>query len=247
MDRRRHCESKTTIDYHRHPARAGHDVRADRAGARPKQRSHQQRQRQQQHGRPSSDRSSDRRDRFRERDRSREAQTQSAEAVMLAPAPAGYTDKYAVLELRNVFLKDRSRPTSRPSSSSTQPSSHRSAEESLALRGIAIEDSGYRAYVEDLNTTAMLKVSPGDTLARGHVTAIELDAIAYEHDGKQMWVNIGNDLTGKTAPGATPTYGSSATTSPTTLPANIDLNDPSLTVEQRMKLRVQLQNQRRSQ
>ena len=191
----------------------------------------------------SSDRS-DRRDRYRDRDRSREAQTQSAEAVMLAPAPPGYTDKYAVLELRNVFLKDRSRPTSRPSSSSTTQPTHRSPEESLAVRGIAIEDDGFRAYVEDLNNNAMLKVSPGDTLARGHVTAIELDAIAYEHDGKQTWVNIGNDLTGKLAPVATSAYGSSATTSPTTLPANIDLNDPSLTAEQRMRLRRQLLEQR---
>jgi hypothetical protein len=190
------------------------------------------------------DRERDRRERSRERDRSRDVATQSAESVMLAPAPPGYTDKYAVLELRNVFLKDRSRPaTSRPSSSSTQPS-HRSPEEMLAVRGIAIEDNGFRAYVEDLNNNAMLKVSPGETLARGRVTAIELDAIAYEHDGKQTWVNIGNDLTGKTAPGATPTYGSSATTSPTTLPANIDLNDPNLTAEQRMRLRRQLLEQR---
>ena len=197
----------------------------------------------------SSDRSerSDRRDRYRDRNRDSQQQQQSAEAVMLAPAPPGYTDKYAVLELRNVFLKDRSRPTSRPSSSSTTQPSHRSPEESFAIRGIAIEDNGFRAYVEDLNNNAMLKVSPGDKLARGHVTAIELDAIAYEHDGKESWVNIGNDLTGKTAPGPTPTYGSTATSSPTTLPANIDLNDPNLTVEQRMKLRVQLQNQRRSQ
>ena len=80
---------------------------------------------------------------------------------------------------------------------------------------------------------------------RGQPPAIALDAIAYEHDGKKTWIEIGSDLTGKFAAASTPAYGgstasASATTGPTSLPANVDLNDPSLSAEQRMRLRRQL-------
>jgi hypothetical protein len=178
----------------------------------------------------------------RERERERSRETQQAAPTTMAPAPQGYGDRYGVLETRNVFLRDRSRPASRPSNSSSGPTTRRSVEESLVLRGIAVEDGGIRAYVEDTNAGNTLRVSPGDKLAHGIVAAIEIDAIAYEHDGKEIWIEIGRDLTGKAA--AAPLIASSASTSPTTLPANVDLNDPSLTAEQRMRLRRQLLEQR---
>ena len=193
---------------------------------------------------PAQDRSRDRRDRDRDRDRDG-----SSSYATTQPAPSGYNERYAILEQRNVFVRDRSRPTSRPlssGSSSTQPT-RRSVEESLVVRGIAMEEYGYRAYVEDLNTGNTLRLSPGDALGRGQVAAVALDAIAYEHDGKKTWIDIGSDLTGKASLASASPYASTATTSPTTLPANINLNDPSLTVEQRMRLRVQLQNQQRAQ
>ena len=195
---------------------------------------------------PAQDRSRDRRD----RDRDRDSSSSSSSYATTQPAPSGYNERYAILEQRNVFVRDRSRPTSRPlssGSSSTQPA-RRSIEESLVVRGIAMEEYGYRAYVEDLNTGNTLRLSPGDTLGRGHVSAVALDAIAYEHEGKKTWIDVGSDLTGKTSIAvASSPYASSAMTSPATLPANVNLNDPSLTVEQRMRLRVQLQNQQRAQ
>jgi hypothetical protein len=181
------------------------------------------------------------------RDRERSRESQSAAATNLAPAPQGYTDRYAVLETRNVFMRDRSRAsTSRPSNSSSGPTTRRSAEEMLVLRGIALEDGGIRAYVEDTSAGSTLRVSPGDKLAHGIVSMVAIDAIEYEHDGKYLWVEIGRDLTGKVA--AAPVIASSSSTSAsssaTTLPANIDLNDPSLSAEQRMRLRRQLLEQR---
>ena len=193
---------------------------------------------------PAQERSRDRRDRDRDRDGS------SSSYATTQPAPSGYNERYAILEQRNVFVRDRSRPTSRPvssGSSSTQPT-RRSIEESLVVRGIAMEEYGYRAYVEDLNTGNTLRLSPGDALGRGHVSAVALDAIAYEHEGTKTWIDIGSDLTGKTSiVAAASPYAAAATTSPATLPANVNLNDPNLTVEQRMRLRVQLQNQQRAQ
>jgi hypothetical protein len=188
--------------------------------------------------------SSSYRESSRERERSRESHSEAA--TNLAPAPQGYIDRYAVLETRNVFMRDRSRPASRPSNSSSGPTTRRSAEEMLVLRGIALEDGGIRAYVEDTSAGSTLRVSPGDKLAHGIVSMVAIDAIEYEHDGKYLWVEIGRDLTGKVA--AAPVIASSSSTSAsssaTTLPANVDLNDPSLSAEQRMRLRRQLLEQR---
>ncbi len=179
-------------------------------------------------------------ERDRRRERSRDDQSAQTQQPSTQPAAAGYAERYAILEQRNLFVKDRSKPAPRLfTPASTQPA-RRSVEQSLVVRGIAMEDIGYRAYVEDLNTGSTLRLSPGEPLGRGHVSAIALDAIAYERDGNQTWIEIGKDLTGEfsTASGS-----ASATTSPTSLPANVDLNDPSLTVEQRMRLRVQLGQQ----
>ena len=184
----------------------------------------------------------------RERSRDRNGQSEPSSATT-QPGPAGYNERYAIVELHNVFVRDRSRPTSRPvssSSSSTQPAK-RSLEESLVVRGIAMEEYGYRAYVEDLNTGGTLRLSPGDTLGQGHVTAVALDAIAYEHDGKKTWIEIGSDLTGKMSSAPSPSFASSSTTSPTTLPANVNLNDPNLSTAERMRLRRQLLDAQRSQ
>jgi hypothetical protein len=179
------------------------------------------------------------------RDRERSRESQSAAATNLAPAPQGYIDRYAVLETRNVFMRDRSRPASRPSNSSSGPTTRRSAEEMLVLRGIALEDGGIRAYVEDTSAGSTLRVSPGEKLAHGNVSMVAIDAIEYEQDGKYLWVEIGHDLTGKVA--AAPAIASSSSasaSSSTTLPANVDLNDPNLSAEQRMRLRRQLLEQR---
>lgn len=163
--------------------------------------------------------------------------------------PATYSGHYAILERNNIFVRDRSRPASRPIASSTTRPVRRSPEQSLVVRGIAMEELGYRAYVEDLNTGSTLRVSPGDPLGPGHVRAVALDAIAYEQNGKQTWIDIGSDLTGKQSAlaAASSLFTPASTTAPATLPANVDLNDPSLTVEQRMRLRVQLRQQNRGQ
>ena len=169
----------------------------------------------------------------------------SSSSSTTRPSTPSYSERYAILERNNIFVKDRSRLATRPttSSPSAQPT-RRSPEESLVIRGIAMEEFGYRAYVEDLNNSSTLRVSPGDPLGRGRVVAVALDAIQYEQDGKQSWIDIGSDQAGKQSAAESAYSSASATTSPTSLPANVDLNDPSLTVEQRMRLRVQLQQQR---
>jgi hypothetical protein len=158
-------------------------------------------------------------------------------------AQHSYADRYGVLEQRNIFLRDRTKPATQraaaaaATSASTQPALR--PEQMLIVRGIVLEDEGFHAYVEDTGTSParILRVAPGDNLGPGRVLEIQIDAIAYEQAGQGQWIEVGSDLTGQ--PTGSQTV---ATTNPTTGPAdaaalNIDPNDPNLTTEQRMRLR----------
>ena len=76
----------------------------------------------------------------------------------------------------------------------------------------------------------MVKVGIGDALGHGRVVGMDINAVAYQQDGKDtVWVQIGTDLTGSMSAAA-----AAATTMPT---GPIDPNAPGLTIEQRMRLR----------
>ena len=172
--------------------------------------------------------------------------TQSQQQHQQPARPPSYSERYGVLADHNIFVRDRSRIPRGGSGggggSSTQPSTRptlKSPEEALALRGVVIEDGGLRAYVEDTNNYNMLRLSPGDNVARGKVSAIQIDAVQYEGPGgHREWIEIGQDFTGHTA-AAGPSFsvGGASSTQPSGPP--IDPNDPNLTLEQRMKLRRQ--------
>jgi len=113
----------------------------------------------------------------------------------------------------------------------------RTPEASLVFRGAALDVNGteLRAYFEDTNNSTVLKVGPGDPVAQGKITQIEIDSVCYESNGKELWIDIGADLTGKQVVVIT---SDSTHSAPTTGPAEIiDPNDPNLTLEQKMKLR----------
>ena len=178
--------------------------------------------------------------------------------------PPSYSDRYSILNQRNIFLKDRSRgggsrngsnPTT--ASASTQPT-RRSPEETLLLRGIVVEQGEVRAYFEDVVNSRIVRVGQGDAIARGRIASIDLDIVEYEPTTttggaagggaaapKRTFVVVGHDLTGKVSAldgGATGEGGgdaSAATTGPV-MPsgvAGLNPNDPNLTPEQKMKLR----------
>ena len=180
-----------------------------------------------------------------------------------------YSERYSILEDRNIFLRDRSRRPGERDRSTTQPSK-RPLEESLVLRGIVLEDEGYRAYVEDTSREETHRLAPGDSLAHGRVGAITIDAIAYDAGSagstgspattnasatstQRTWVEVGYDLTGKPSLLlASSSAGSSAeslaaATQPVISPdvAKLNPNDPNLTLEQRMKLKRALELQKK--
>jgi hypothetical protein len=156
--------------------------------------------------------------------------------------PSSYRDHYYVLVERNIFLKERRRPTG---PAGVFPRTERQPEQTYALTGIVEEDGQYRAYFEHSGTSSasFVRTSIGDPIARGKVTDITIDAVEYEQEGQRRWIVIGYDLTGSVSARSTPSaYTSGSATSPTTGPSdaaalNFDPNDPNLTAEQKMKVR----------
>lgn len=154
-----------------------------------------------------------------------------------APRRENYAEKYGPLTEHNIFVKERPvkpKPTTRPGSTVAP----RTTEESLVLRGVTLENDGtIRAYVEDVDKSQMLKLAEGDAVGRGRISEIQIDAVCYERNGEQIWIDTGADFTGKQIIAIT-SDSVSASGTPTTGPAEvINPNDPNLTIEQKMKLR----------
>jgi hypothetical protein len=165
------------------------------------------------------------------------------------PTRQDYRERYGVVSDRNIFVKDRSRPagaTSRPSRGDFRESRPYTPppEAAFLLTGIVIEEGQLRAYVEDGPRSKIVRLAPGDAVARGRVEAIEIDAILYDHDGQQTWVEIGQNLTGAGFPPVAIATGdpttAGATTAPTagtTATTPLDPNSPTLSMEEKMRLR----------
>jgi hypothetical protein len=161
---------------------------------------------------------------------------------------ADFQSRYEIISERNIFLQQRSRGSSRPSfnSQSSDPTSRPAAipEKSFVLTGIVLEDHTFRAYVEDVSKSQILKLEIGSQVARGEIIEIAIDAIAYGSGDIVTWVEVGNDLTGtprtSTSTTSSATVATAAGTS-STQPAGT--NAASLSVEERMRLnRIQQMN-----
>jgi hypothetical protein len=151
-------------------------------------------------------------------------------------------DRYAVLTDQNIFLKDRRTRPRNGSTSTERPMTEMdrikaTPEAKFVLTGVVFEDGDYRAFIEDTSASKVLRLSVGEPIARGKITEIDIDTIAYESAGKTTIINVGTTLTGipysafTASPGATPAPGAAPSTP---LP---DPNNPNLTIEERMKLR----------
>jgi len=104
---------------------------------------------------------------------------------------------------------------------------------------VVFEDNAYRAYVENTSSGVVSRLSVGDAVARGKVGEIALDGVSYDGPGgRKIWIVVGDDLAGE--PAVTPDDSILATTQASTMPSgveNLNPNDPTLTMEQKMKLK----------
>lgn len=179
-------------------------------------------------------------------------------APKAAPTAAPPTHKakwedFRILTDRNIFDRNR-RPqtvhvarTEPPRGQYTPPPPKPiDTDQYFVLLGIGLEGPQYTAFFEDSKAGKIIQVSPGDTVGRGRLGAVNLDSVQYDRDGKSRVVKVGYTLTGlqassmvfaapasitgtagagssqtatppPTPTGATPTTGP-ATTQPTTAP-----------------------------
>jgi hypothetical protein len=81
----------------------------------------------------------------------------------------------------------------------------------FVLRGVSQQAGRFDAFVEDVGGgSRVLRLRPGDSIARGHIRRVSFDAIEYEAAGQSVRVGIGHDLTGAANSVATATVANSA-------------------------------------
>lgn len=91
-------------------------------------------------------------------------------------------------------------------------------EESLVFDGVTQADQHIVAFVEDRNAFKVSMVKVGDLIARGRITAIDLDTMDYYANGNVVHVLIGENLLGTPVSMADASTGT-PTTGPTTAPS----------------------------
>ena len=117
-------------------------------------------------------------------------------------APAADWSRYEILIMRNIFSKDRGRSRNEDKIGEAKEKElppPPKPEAGLALIGIVNKDGQLVAFVENTNTGTVQNVKEGDTIARGKVSAVTLNKINYDYDGKSTEVSIGSTLEGGTA------------------------------------------------
>jgi len=128
-------------------------------------------------------------------------------AAMVARArPAGrefsLPGAFAVLGQRSIFARDG--VALAPSGGGPTGPGGAQPEAALALRGVALDDKSYVAFIEDTVAHRTMQLKVGDALASGRVKQIGLDSLGYESGGKLTQVRMGQNLLGMLLPPPAP-------------------------------------------
>lgn len=144
---------------------------------------------------------------------------ESAVAAPVQPPttqPKVMSSKYNVLMYRSIFSRERSRgggdgssgwggqpaTTTSASLASTNPSSSSQStgpESALSLKGVALQDGEFVAFIEDASASRTLLLKQGDSIARGRVKLITLDGLDYDASGRVLHIDVGQNLEGGVA------------------------------------------------
>jgi len=174
----------------------------------------------------------DRTTRDRTPDRSSSAGGPSGSSVADDNTDKSSFDHYKVLSEHNIFTKNRRPPSTQRSRDPRGDRPPSKPEVAFVLTGCVIENENhYAAFVENAQTGVTMKISPGDAIATGKVTAIGFDYLEYESAGQKTRVEIGHNFTGSVASLAEVI--AAPTTGPTTGP--VDLSN--LSIEERLRRR----------
>ena len=110
----------------------------------------------------------------------------------------GSWSAYSIIVERNMFSRqrgprqreDREDRRVREAPPAPNPESY------YVLRGIVQEDGNFTAFIEDTRRDDVLRLQPGQAVARGSVKSLDLDTLEYELGGQTVVVRIGQDLEG---------------------------------------------------
>ena len=154
--------------------------------------------------------------------------------------PPDYRDRYGVLVEKNIFLRNRSRPpvrssTTNPSTSSSRP--ERRPEQLYTLTGIILEEGRQVAFIENMSTGVTQRLVVGAPIAGGKIVEVDFHYLEFESSsGQRTKVEVGKTLAGGDRSSAM-VAGTQPATSESSVP--IDPNKPNLTLEERLRLRRQ--------
>lgn len=142
--------------------------------------------------------------------------------------------KYELILERNMFSRQRG-PRQRENREERREVAMPNPESYFRLRGVVQEDGRFIAFVEDTRSNSVLKLRPGDSVARGTIKALTLDTVEYQLADQVTTVRLGHDLEGgqgavtmnelmqwsQTAATSAPTPGASSSEVPTGEAADI--------------------------
>ena len=183
------------------------------------------------------------------------AQTRPSEPPAPARRSQDFSERYAVLADKNIFVRNRP-PTRRGSSGQSAPAR---PEAMHVLTGITLQEGRHVAFIENTGTRSTQRLLPGESVAGGKVIGVTFDELEFEINGQRVKVRVGRNLLGDVAtappppaaPAVAATGSNGAATAPAGAPpsANADAGppppplpgDPSMSPEERLRLRRQQQ------
>jgi len=178
--------------------------------------------------------------------RSRQAVSEPAPASdPNAAAPANSWASFDIILQRNIFSRQR-RPVRRQETVVERPVRPAPNPESYyLLRGVVQENDDFIAFIEDTQTSTVLRLRRGDPVARGTIKTLTLDGLEYQMEDKTTVVHLGRDLEGghgnltasqmmdfSAMPASSPT-GQPSQTTPTTPPSGAEADILKRLMEQR--------------
>jgi hypothetical protein len=129
-----------------------------------------------------------------------------------ATRPVAQWDDYHLIIDRNIFSRDRTRPSAR---TPYIPRPSRGSDPEMILCGVAVQDGALIAFFEDDQTAATTKLGIGQRIRGGSIVGISLDGVDYQTAAGTRHVGIGQTLSGAVA-----TLASTSAPSPASAPSD---------------------------
>jgi hypothetical protein len=130
------------------------------------------------------------------------AARRGAATATAASRPAILPEEFAILNAQNPFARPGAAASDGRGAGGRAGAAgpNGGPEANILYAGSILEDDKFTAFLEDSNSKKTTKMSVGDSVARGQITAIDLDSLTYEMNGNSLRITVGQNLLGQTPP-----------------------------------------------